>query len=186
MRTQALIIVAILVVSSCAGPAEPAAPAKEAASYVAHGLEVDRPAAWEFIPPDSSVVPDTVVVLQGPIGDSDLRPSVEISRRSLSAADRKRKPAHLLTALTLEIVQTFTAFDAMGEPQDMQIAGLPGAMMRMNLTEMLPDGVSVERSARFYVAVGSDDLWVIRCFGPADESAAPAFDAIVASLRFAG
>jgi len=174
MRTiPVLIVSAVWAVSSCAGPqagpaaaVEAASPAKDAASYELHGLKVDRPTEWEFVIPDTSVMPDTVVILHGPIAEHDMRPSVEISRRELAAADRKRKAEHILTATALEIVQTFAAFETTASPADIQVAGKPASMMQMKVSEQLPDGAQVERAARFIVIVDDAQIWVVRCFGP--------------------
>lgn len=184
----------IWAVLSCAGPrvspeveaAPSVGPAADAEAFSVHGLSVSRPRGWSFVVPDASVVADTVVILQGPLGGGDLRPTVEISRRELSAADRRRKPADILRVLTLELKQTFAAADADGQPAEIELAGQPAALLRIHLTETFSDGAEVERAARVYAVVQPGQMWIVRCFGPADGSAEPAFDAIVGSIAFAG
>jgi hypothetical protein len=180
MRKQ----IALAAAAALAACVAPRGAADSTSAPPAAGVEVDPPAGWKLVAPDASVVSDTVLVVQGPLGASDLRPAVEMSRRELSAADRKRKPAHILTALALEIVQTFAAFDATGQPEEVEVAGLPAATLRMDLTEMLPDGTEAERSARFFAIVRGSQLWVVRCFGPRDRSADTDFDKILASISF--
>ena len=67
-----------------------------------------------------------------------------------------------------------------------KVGGVPAALMRMKLTEMLPDGADVERVARFYAIIQGEQMWVLRCFGPPDGSADAAFDAIVGSITIDG
>jgi hypothetical protein len=144
---------------------------------------MERPEDWQFVAPDTSVASDTLVILQGPIGTQVLAPVIEISRRPLEAADRRRSVEHLLTATTLELVQTFSAFADVSEPQNITLAGQPAAVIEMKLTEQLPDGLEVERSARFYGLMHSGAMWIIRCLGPADGSLGADFDAIIRTIE---
>lgn len=195
MRRASLLLLGVLASTwSCGtgsagspGPASGPQPESNAASFSAHGLTVVRPEGWEFIAPvpDASVPPDTLIVIQGPIGDHTLAPVVEISRRELAAADRRRNPEHILQALVSEMVQTFEGFETTAGPEPAEIDGKAGTSIFMVFTEGLPDGGSVDRSARFYGVVVGDSIFIIRCIGPADKSADGAFDAIVSSVSIA-
>ena len=68
-------------------------------------------------------------------------------------------------------------------PEDIKVAGHDAARVSLKFTEALPDGTSVQRAARFYGIVDGGKIWVVRCLGPTDGSAEPAFDEIVASLE---
>lgn len=157
--------------------------APDASSFSAYGLEVPRPDGWQFVKPDSSVAADTIVVLQGPFGTGDMAPAVEISRRVLDARQQRRKPSHILTQLTMELVQTFDGFEMIGEPEDIQIAGQPGAKIQLKFTESTPDGQEVQRRARLYGIVHRNSIWIITCLGAADGSNDAEFDLIVGSLK---
>lgn len=170
-----------------AGSVEPAPapqPARDADSFSAHGLTVERPAGWEFITsvPDASVAPDTFVVIQGPFGEHTLAPVVEISRRELAVADRRRNPEHILQALVSEMLQTVEGFETTAGPQPAEVGGRAGASISITFTEGLPDGGSVGRSARFYGVVVGDGMFIIRCIGPQDGSADRTFDAVIGSI----
>ena len=171
-----------------ADPAPVAQPDRHDASFSAHGLTVERPADWQFISPvpDATVVPDTFVVMQGPAGHHTLAPAVEISHRTLQAADRRRNPEHVLQALVSEMVQILEGFETTAGPEPATVGGQPGARIFMFFTEGLPEGGSIERSARFYGVVNDEDVFIIRCIGPKDGSADGVFDAIVSSISIAG
>lgn len=158
---------------------EPRAPA-----FSQGPMRVERPDQWQFVAPDDSVAADTVIILQGPVGDHLLAPVIEISRRPLTAADRRRRPVHLLTSLMTETVQYFAGFEVKGEPQPLEVGGKPGAQVRMRLTEMLEDGQTVARRAQFYGVVTGGDMWLIRCIGPADGSVSGVFSQVIESLSF--
>ncbi len=182
---RSLVAVTLLVFStSCGGSQSGGKGAVAGDTFSEQGLAVSRPGDWTFIQPDTSVSPDTLVILQGPIGKAELAPVVEVARRPLSAAERRRPPSHILTAMVLEIVQTFDSYQDVTSPVDLKLGGHDAARIDLKFSESLPEGGSVNRSARFYGAVVGDALWLIRCLGPEDASAAPAFDNIVASVRF--
>ncbi len=168
-----------------AGATAAATVSAEASTWSAHGLTVGRPDGWQFIAPDQSLSPDTVVLLQGPIGDHALAPVVEIGRRPLTASDRRVRSDHILTATTVEFMQLLNSFTADSEPQEINLGDRPAAVMRAQITEMLPNGAIEERQARFYATVDVDQVWLVRCLGPRDGSADTAFDAIIGSLAFA-
>jgi len=188
-----LILVATVPFLACGGPqsatgsadAAPAAPAADASTFSAHGMTVSRPDGWSFIPPDPTVGPDTVVVLQGPHSESPLAAAVEISRRSLSARDQRRKPAHVLTQLVTEMVQLFDGFEMVGQPEDITLAGKDAATVRLKFTETLPEGGTVERSGRFYGVIEGANIWVIRCLGAVDGSDDAAIEQVIASINIA-
>ena len=176
--------------TGCAGGASgpgaeaaPGAPEPDDPSYSAYGLTVDRPEGWAFVPVDASVAPDTVVILQGPVGDAPVAPAVEISRRPLNARQQRRPPSHILTQLVMEVVQSFDGFEPLGEPEELEISGTPGAKMLMRFTESLPDGIEVKRGARFYGIVHRGNIWVVRCLGSADGADDLDMDTIVGSIR---
>jgi len=154
----------------------------QAGSLSADGLTVTRPDGWQFAAPDSSLAKDTVISMTGPLGEHVLAPAIEVGRRPLSVSDRRLQPSHILLPLTLEIVQFFESFDMVGSPEDIQVAGLPAALVRVNFTEMTADGQEVSRSARIYGIVNDDQVWVIRCMGPADGSSDQTFDAVINTL----
>lgn len=147
-------------------------------------MTVARPSDWVFVPADKTVFPDTVVLLQGPIGKAKLAPVAEIARRPLSAADRRRSASHILTALATEIVQSFESFDATGAPVDTEIGGRPAARLDMSLVEALPEGGSEDRKGAFYGVVDGEQIWMVRCLGPSDGSADESCQKIVSSIRF--
>jgi hypothetical protein len=136
--------------------------------------------------PDASVSPDTFVILQGPFGEHTLAPVVEISRRGLTAADRRRDPDHVLQVLVSEMVQTVEGFETTAGPDAIEIGGRTGARIFVTLSESQPDGSSVDRSARFYGVVVGDSIFIVRCLGPKDGSADGAFDEVVGSISIAG
>ena len=182
----------VLMFLGCAGtqqnaPAERGASGltidSEALSIVVNGLSVERPDGWRFLAPDHSVFPDTLVILQGATGSHSMAAVVEIGQRKIAVADQRRPPSHILTALAMEMVQTFAAFDTTGSPEDVTVAGKPGSMFRMTLTEQLPDGGTADRLTRIYGIVDEADIWLVRCLGPTDKSAEADFDKIVASLK---
>jgi hypothetical protein len=178
----------VLLSVACGGGGSQAGGAKvavqpDAASFSGHGLSVDRPGQWLFVNPDPSVAADTVVILQGPVGDKALAPVVEIGRRALSAADQRRSPSHILTALAGEIAQTYDTFELKGEAAEVQVGGRPASRLDMTLVETLSDGAQESRLAQVYAVVDGEQLWLVRCFGPADGSAGAAFDAIVQSIK---
>lgn len=167
---------------SSAGEVSAGPTAPDASTFSAHGLTIKRPDGWTFIEPDASMAPDTVIVMQGPAGDQALAPAIEISRRALDARQRRRKPAHILTQMTTEIVQVFDGFEMHGSPDDIDIAGQSGAVVKLTYTESLPDGAEVKRGARFYGIVHGDSIWVVRCIGAPDGSNDPEFEAIVKTV----
>lgn len=187
MRKKLLVLFfpSLLSCASSQSSNQPTAAADNNASNVSRdGLSVSRPSSWQFVTPDKSVAPDTVVILQGPIGDKQvLAPAVEISKRALDAAQRRRKASHVLTQMVTEVVQLFDGFEMVGSPEDMQLAGKDAARVQLKYSESLPDGGSTERAAQFYGIVDNDKIWVIRCVGPMDGSANADFDAILKSIE---
>jgi hypothetical protein len=167
--------------ANAAPAAAPTAP--DAASFSQNGFTLARIDGWTFITPDGTMARDTAIILQGPEGKEALAPAVEVSRRQLTARDRRRKPSHILTQMTTEIVQTFDGFEMVGTPEDIELAGKPAAIVRIKFTESLPDGVDVQRAGRFYGLVNGENIWVIRCLGAQDGSNDGDFDKIIASLR---
>lgn len=174
---------AVVGLAACAG-SKGAAPSPTDASFSGEGVAVQRPESWIFVQPDHTLAADTLIVLQGPAGDEPLAPVVEISRRQLSAIDQRKKPAHLLTSLVTEVVQTFDGFDNVTPPADVTLGGVPAARVDLRFNDAQPDGTTVQRLARFYGVVHRDQMWVVRCIGPTNESHNQAFDDIVASLTF--
>src|SRR5688572_6912923 len=75
-----------------ASSAEPAAgpPSPDAATYQSYGMSVKRPEGWMWVATDGSLTSDTLVVLQGPVGQDQLAPAVEIGRRPLDARTQRR------------------------------------------------------------------------------------------------
>jgi hypothetical protein len=183
-----LTVVGLAAAMGCASgakDAKPAAVAADASSYSAYGLTIDRPPQWTFVQPDASVAPDTQVILHGPLyGTSTLVPTVEVARRPLTAADRRRAPSQILTALVTEIAQTFDGFEAQGTPQDVEVGGKKAARMDVGLTESLSDGTEEKRSAQLYAIVDGEQLWVVRGFGPADGSANDSITNVVKGIKF--
>jgi hypothetical protein len=157
----------------------------EAPSWSSHGLTLTRPDGWQFVAADKSLSPDTVVVLQGPLGDAALAPVVEVGRRPLSAADRRHQPEHILAATTVEFMSLLQSFATESEPREITLGGRPASVMRAQITEMLPTGATEDRLARFYATVDGEQVWLVRCLGPRDGAADTAFDAIIGSIAFA-
>lgn len=172
-----------VVLLACGGP-KGAGPGASGGASGASAPQVSPPAGWVHIPPDSSVAPDTVAIYQGPAAEGPVAPSVEISRRELKAADRRRKPSHILTTLVTEMVQYFDGFEMIGAPEEVTLAGHSASRIKLKYTETLPDGASVDRLGRFYGVVMGGTLWIIRCMGSADGSAEADFDTIIDSLSF--
>jgi len=188
---RSLVCTTFVALGACAGgkaaSAGPAVVEPAAERVSVSGLTVVRPgSAWTFVQPDASVAPHTLVILQGQAGDKLLAPVVEISRRTLSAADQRRRTADILTTTAAELMQTFDGFEGVSAPADVQVAGRTGSRMEARYTEMLPDGPSVERVARIYAVRSGADLWLVRCLGPADKSADADFDAVVSGLQLQG
>ncbi len=174
-------------VAACASgnkDGKPAAVAADASSYSAYGMTIDRPSQWHFVQPDSSVGPDTQVILHGPIGSASLAPTVEVSRRQLSAADQRRQPAQILTAMMGELSQTFDSFEAQGEVADVEVGGKKAARLNVTLTESLSDGTEERRAAQLYAIVDGQQLWVVRGFGPGDGSANGQISEVVKGIHF--
>lgn len=171
----------------CAGGAKdgkPAAVTADASSYSVYGMTIDRPPQWTFVQPDASVAADTAVILHGPIGNASLAPVVEVARRPLAAADRRRAPQQILSALVTEIAQTFDGFEAQGSPTDVDVGGRKAARMDIGLTESLADGTEEKRAAQLYAIVDGEQLWVVRGFGPGDGSANEQIASVVKGIRF--
>ncbi len=187
--SKILLSVALVGLVGCASSGgnqegKPAPVAADASSYSSHGMTIDRPSQWHFVQPDSSVSADTQVILHGPIGSATLAPTVEVSRRPLTAADRRRAPAQILTALVSEIAQTFDGFEAQGSPADVEVGGRKAARMDVNLTESLADGTEERRAAQLYAIVDGEQLWVVRGFGPGDGSANGQISDVVKGIHF--
>jgi hypothetical protein len=163
---------------------KPAAVTADASSYSAYGMTIDRPSQWHFVQPDTTVAPDTQVILHGPIGAAALAPTIEVSRRPLTASDQRRAPAMILTALVNEIAQTFDGFEAQSSPQDVDIGGRKAARMDVTLTESLSDGTEERRAAQLYAIVDGEQLWVVRGFGPGDGSANSDISQVVKGIHF--
>lgn len=173
---------------SSTGSAQAAAgpPAADADSYQSYGMTVKRPEGWRWIPADSSVTPDTLVVLQGPVGQEELAPAIEIGRRELDARTQRRPPSAILTQLTMELVQTLDAFEMIGTPADIQLAGKPAAEVRMKYTDTLADGQTVHREGRFYGVVNGANLFLFRCLGAPGGANDAEFDAVLNTVSFGG
>ena len=159
-------------------------PSFEGKTFSEHGLTISRPEGWVFIQPDSSVGPDTVLLMQGPIGDATLAPTVEISRRTLTASQQRRKPSHILTQMTTEIVQYFDGFEMIGAPEDLKLGGVDASQLSLKYTETLPDGEAVPRLGKFFGIVRGQYIWVIRCMGSPDGSNDGDFDKVLATVSF--
>lgn len=188
MSTRRLILVGVVFgLVGCAGGSKdgkPAAVAADASSYSSNGMTIDRPSQWTFVTPDTTTSPDTAVILHGPIGSASLAPTVEVARRQLTAADRRRAPAQILTALVTEIAQTFDGFEAQGSPADVEVGGRKAARMDVALTESLADGTEERRAAQIYAIVDGEQLWVVRGFGPGDGSANGQIETVVKGIHF--
>ncbi|MEZ4273236.1 MAG: hypothetical protein R3C68_17910 [Myxococcota bacterium] len=188
MREHALTFV--LLSCACAGSQSSSADLvhvkSDATQVTVEGFTIARPSGWAFLAPDASVGNDTVIILQGPANESALAPVVEVSRRALSAHDQRRKPAHILTQAVTEVVQLFESFESVGEPTDVEIAGLPAARLSMAFTEQLAEGGEVKRAARFYGVVHGGKIWLIRCMGAENGSTDADFQKIVQSITIDG
>lgn len=154
----------------------------DAERFVGSGISVTRPQGWSFAPVDSSVSKDAVVVLVGPRAEGKLAATVELARRPIATADRRRSPEALLTAISVEMMQAYAACEATASPTAVTVAGRPGATLKLKLTETLPEGGEVERVAQLYVTTTDDALIVLRSFLPTDNSSDADLDAILASL----
>ena len=154
----------------------------DAKTFSHEGFKLQRPDGWIFVTPDTTVAKDTIALLQGPISAEGEAPYVEVSRRALSAVDRRRRPSHILLNLVKEVAQGFSGFEAQGEPQDITVAGKPGALMKMKYQEPQGDGEEVERRASFYGVVGSDAIWIVRCVESGNDARAAEFEQIVQSV----
>ncbi len=153
-----------------------------ASSHTMHGLTVDRPDGWKFVEPDGSVAKDTVMMLIGPPGTRPVAPVVEFGRRALDAAAQRKGSAEVLSVVVAEIVATYDGFKTDGPPTEIDIAGYKGRRLTVDFTEVTIEGTDVLRHGRVFAFVTDADIWIIRCMGPADGSAAKDFDAVVASI----
>jgi hypothetical protein len=188
MNMRALGAASFLVVVGCGGPQAASggaqAGAPEGDTFSAEGIKLVRPGDWVFVAADPSVAPDTLVIVQGPAGVEPVAPVLEVSRRKLTAMDQRKRPSSILSSMVMEMAQLFEGFEAVGSPEDVQVAGANGARLAMKYTESMPDGSSVQRAARFYGVVRGDTLWVLRCIGPADGTAQETCERIVGGIEF--
>lgn len=182
-RVVALAILLGGCASSSSG-GKPASIKADADDYSAYGLTVERPPQWTFVTPDASVSADTVVILQGPIGSSTLAPVVEVARRPMTAADRRRAPAQILSAMITELGQTFDGFEAKSGVQETEVGKKRAARVDVNLTESLSDGTEEKRSAKLYAIVDGEQIWVLRAMGPGDGSADGQLENVVNRMHF--
>lgn len=181
------VAVALFAAVGCGGGSrdgKPPAVHAEADEYTAYGFTVERPPQWTFVAPDTSVAADTVVILQGPIGNTTLAPVVEVARRPMTAADRRRAPAQILSAMITELGQTFDGFEAQGGVEDVEVGKRKAARINVNLTESLSDGTEERRAAKLYAIVDGEQIWVVRAMGPGDGSAGNQLDHVVSLMHF--
>ncbi len=142
------------------------------------GVRFDTPAGWRSATPDVST-PDALVVLIGPHVEGQLlAPTIEISKRRLSIRDQRRPPAHILTAMATELMQTFSSMTIIGEPEEVDIAGQRGARLQFDFSEMIGIEQTVPRRGVFVGLVKDGALYLIRSMVPTDGSQ----DAVVANF----
>lgn len=147
------------------------------------GLSFSAPVGWRSVPPDHSTGGDTVAVFIGPAAvGQGLAPTIEVSRRRLSVKDQRRPPAHVLTALATELMQTFNSLSNVAEPEDITVAGHPGARLQFDFSEMGDTGESIERRGVLVGVVQGGDLYVINCMVPPDGSSDKAITNFLAGL----
>ncbi|MBC7794406.1 MAG: hypothetical protein H7Z43_11940 [Clostridia bacterium] len=184
---KSLLVAIALLAASCGGAQNNGKPASidaDASEYKAYGLTVERPPQWTFVTPDASVATDTLVILQGPIGNSTLAPVVEVARRTITASDRRRAPAQILAAMITELGQTFDGFEADGTVQECEVGERKGSRINVHLTESLSDGTEERRAAKMYVIVDGEQIWVLRALGPGDGSADGQLENVVSRMHF--
>ena len=188
MRNIAFICAVAFVGAGCAksSSSSQANIQSDARRYAQDGLTIDRPEGWRFVAPDASVAPDLLVTLLGPIGEAEMAPYFEVSRRALSAADQRRKPAHILLTLIREMVQDYAGFEPQGEPAEMEFAGQPAGSLDLRFTEMQGDGSEVSAKARVLGAVTQTDIWVFRLVVPDGGDLDETFTEIAEKVAFKG
>jgi hypothetical protein len=183
-----LLAASIALAAACGGAQSSSAPAAaavtdpNASQASAHGLSLSRPEGWKWIQPDGTMAADTIMVLQGPFGEDALAPAIEVSRRGLDASQARRKPSHILTQLMMEVVQLFDGYEMLGTPEDIEMAGVPAARIKLKFNESLPDGGQIERGAVYYGIVQGDNIFVIRCLGDSKGSHDAEFDTILKTV----
>ena len=163
---------------------EAEAVSSDASSQTVDGFSVKRPNGWTFVAVDETVAADTVIVLQGPFADGvEVAPALEVSKRPLGAADRRRNPTFILTDLMTEFMQTVEGFQIVGEPADTELGGMSAGMITFTFEQMLTGGSTVARKGKFYAVVHQGSVWLVRCTGPVEDSDIDStFDTIVQSI----
>lgn len=183
--TASLFCVVLAACGSAAVSSGGAAPAPVAddGRIETHGLTLQIPNGWTAQAAEPIAGWPTVVSVSSNAHGKSLA-LLEIVRRSESDPDIKRRPAaHHVTELVLAWSGAFAGIDVSDGPQEAALAGKSATLIRAELTTEAVDGTEVVLSARFYGFKAAAAAWVVRAIGPADGSADPDLDAMLASMR---
>ncbi|MEL6544787.1 MAG: hypothetical protein AAFQ82_09180 [Myxococcota bacterium] len=186
--------VALLLASlACAGSNEPAPSPEPAAktkvrldatakTVTIKGLTVTRPEGWQFVTADRSLSEDAELMMVGP-AKGPQRPSVTVYRRELSARERRAAPDALLTVFAMENMQMMESFELDQEPVFSEIAGHPGASMKVKAAAMNLNGSDATPvDGRFYAIIDGANFWTVMAIVP-NGGASGDVDSVIDSIR---